>query len=588
MKPEELTNKPIPFRTPFQYMRFISKPHWVFVLSAFLVVIVASTISQSTNYLFKLIIDAVEGGRTNHALLWGLAFPVVAFAVQCLYRLSGYFTMQWTTRVRRDGFNYLFSHTIKHSHNYFISRFAGSIHSKIRNVVEGFDHLIPDIIWTFTDSVVSITVTFFFILSVDTLSALLFLALIMALLLANKLLAPRKLQLAKANAQSSSALHANMIDILSNVATTRQYVRQGFEIGRVEGLADTHRNANAATWLYTEWMLLVNSAILFIFSSGMFYILVTRWSVGDISTGEFILVASLISHLARTLLFIGRAFNGAARTVGEIREGFEELLIEFDIVDVPDAKSLVVSEGLIEVRDVLFEYDKNRVFDRFNLYIKPGERIGLVGPSGAGKTTFVSLLLRQYDLTDGAILIDGFDIRSVTQESLRAAIAVVPQEPMLFHRTIKENIAYGNPQATDDAIIEAAKRAQAHEFITALPLAYDTMVGERGVKLSGGQKQRVAIARAMLKNAPILVLDEATSALDSESEVEIQKALHVLMAGKTVVAIAHRLSTLREMDRILVLEGGKIVEDGPHEALKDAGGTYARLWNHQAGGFLQE
>lgn len=569
-------------------MRFISKPHWIFVISAFLVVIAASTISQSTNYLFKLIIDAVEGGRTNHALLWGLAFPLVGFVVQCLYRVSGYLTMQWTTRARRDGFNYLFSHTLKHSHSYFISRFAGSIHNKIRNVVEGFDHLIPDIIWTFTDSLVSVTVTFFFILSVDTLSALLFLALIITLLITNRFLAPKKQELAKANAESSSELHANMIDILSNVSATRQYARQELEIGRVEGLTNVHRNANAATWLYTEWMLLANSAILFIFSSAMFYILVTRWSAGDISTGEFILVASLVSHLAGTLIFIGRAFNGAARTLGEIREGFEELLIEFEIVDTPDAKTLVVSEGRIELSNVSFEYDKNRVFDQFNLHIKPGERVGLVGPSGAGKTTFVSLLLRQYDLTSGAILIDGSDIRSVTQESLRAAIAVVPQEPMLFHRTIKENIAYGNPNAVDDDIMEAAKRAQAHEFITALSLGYDTLVGERGVKLSGGQKQRVAIARAMLKNAPILVLDEATSALDSESEVEIQKALHVLMAGKTVVAIAHRLSTLREMDRILVLEGGKIVEDGPHEVLKDAGGTYSRLWNHQAGGFLQE
>ena len=210
----------------------------------------------------------------------------------------------------------------------------------------------------------------------------------------------------------------------------------------------------------------------------------------------------------------------------------------------------------------------------------------MVGSSGAGKTTFVSLLLRQFDLNSGSISIDGQAIHEVTQDSLRANIAVVPQEPSLFHRTIRENIAYGKPDATDEEIIEVAKKAQAHDFISQLPEGYNTLVGERGIKLSGGQKQRVAIARAMLKDAPILLLDEATSALDSESEVEIQKALHFLMNGKTVIAIAHRLSTLREMDRIIVLENGKIIEDGTHETLSHFGGVYQRLWEHQAGGFL--
>jgi ATP-binding cassette subfamily B protein len=198
----------------------------------------------------------------------------------------------------------------------------------------------------------------------------------------------------------------------------------------------------------------------------------------------------------------------------------------------------------------------------------------------------VSLLLRQHELSSGSILIDGQDIKAVTQDSLRHAIATVPQEPMLFHRTIKENIAYGKSGATDEEIVTVAKKAQAHDFIMQLERGYDTLVGERGIKLSGGQKQRVAIARAMLKDSPILILDEATSALDSESEVEIQKALHELMVGKTVIAIAHRLSTLREMDRVIVLENGQIIEDGKHDVLKDAGGTYQRLWSHQAGGFL--
>ena len=300
------------------------------------------------------------------------------------------------------------------------------------------------------------------------------------------------------------------------------------------------------------------------------------------------MVVNVLGRMTEAIVFIGSMMNGFIRVYGEIEEGLDTVLEDHEIADIPEAKSLEVDEAVLEWNNVTFNYGENKVFDEFDLTIPSGQRVGLVGPSGAGKTTFVSLLLRQHDLTSGAILIDGQNIAEVTQDSLRENIAVVPQEPLLFHRTIRENIAYGKPDATDNEIMAVARLAKAHEFIKDLPLGYDTLVGERGVKLSGGQKQRVAIARAMLKDAPILVLDEATSALDSESEVAIQQALHKLMVGKTVIAIAHRLSTLREMDRIIVLEGGKIVEDGSHDSLLQYGGVYARLWTHQAGGFLQE
>lgn len=271
-----------------------------------------------------------------------------------------------------------------------------------------------------------------------------------------------------------------------------------------------------------------------------------------------------------------------------MQEGLDDILVPYEIVDRDDATPLLLSMGAIAWHSVAFTYDAAPVFRDLSLSIKAGERVGLVGPSGAGKSTFVSLLLRQHELSEGSITIDGQDIAHVTQDSLREAIAVVPQEPALFHRSIRENIRYGNPEADDAAVERAAAQAKVDEFVRHLPQGYDTLVGERGVKLSGGQKQRIAIARAMLKNAPILVLDEATSALDSESEVAIQEALRELMLGKTVIAIAHRLSTLREMDRILVLQAGHIVEEGSHEMLRQAGGTYQRLWEHQAGGFLQE
>ena len=300
------------------------------------------------------------------------------------------------------------------------------------------------------------------------------------------------------------------------------------------------------------------------------------------------MIITLLLNINATLVFIGNSINGFIRRYSEVEEGLTDILLPYEITDIAAAKTLSLKDGVVTFDAVNFEFGENNVFADFNLVIKPGQRVGLVGHSGAGKTTFVSLLLRQHEVTGGAILIDGQNIAEVTQDSLRSAIAVVPQEPMLFHRTIRENIAYGKPDATDEEIIAVAKKAQAHDFISTLELGYDTMVGERGVKLSGGQKQRVAIARAMLKDAPILVLDEATSALDSESEVAIQAALHKLMEGKTVIAIAHRLSTLREMDRIIVLEDGKIIEDGSHDQLKEGGGVYQRLWEHQAGGFLTE
>lgn len=363
---------------------------------------------------------------------------------------------------------------------------------------------------------------------------------------------------------------------------------QSSEYERIEAQSTHNKAVSNKSWFYSEMTMLSNSIILFVASGGILWTLIHRWSTGAISTGDLVLVMSLITNISGTLIFIGRVFNDAAAAFAEAEEGLNALLVPHEIVDRVDARELVVSTPTIEWRNVHFTYGEDTVFSDFNLSVREGERVGLIGRSGAGKTTFVSLLLRQHEVTGGQICIGGEDIATVTQHSLRTAISVVPQEPALFHRTIRENIAYGKPDATFEEIMTAAKLAEAHDFIASLPLGYDTLVGERGVKLSGGQRQRVAIARAILKDAPILVLDEATSALDSESEVAIQKALHELMNGKTVIAIAHRLSTLREMDRIIVLDRGAIVEEGTHDALVQKNGIYARLWEHQAGGFLQE
>lgn len=588
MKPLPSTEQTYIPNTPYRFFVYILAKHKGWVVLAVTAVVVASAAGASSSYFFKLIIDAVEADDNSAALMWGLLYPFFVLVIQLLYRVSGYAGAHLTVGSNQTATNTLMAYIMKHSHSYFIDRFAGSITNKIKNVTSAFDEMIPDILWAHLSALVTFLVTFALILSVDARSGLIFVALLVVLFVVNNRFSKTKAVVAKENAEAGSLLQGHLVDALSNAHTVRQYVRQDFEFSEVQKLTLNKFQKGLRNWLYTEKLLTVNSLLLFIFASLMFWRLVSEWGEGMVTTGEFVLVLALISNITGTLLFIGRAFNATARTVGELREGLDDIMVPYEIVDVPNVQPLTVEGARIEWEDVTFKFDDLAVFENFNLVISAHQKIGLVGSSGAGKSTFVSLLLRQHEILKGQICIDGQDISTVTQDSLREAIALVPQEPSLFHRTIKENIAYGKPDATLEEIMAAAKKAEAHDFIMRLPLQYDTLVGERGVKLSGGQKQRVAIARAMLKNAPILILDEATSALDSTSEREIQKALHILMEGKTVIAIAHRLSTLREMDRIIVLEEGTVTEDGTHETLLLKNGHYAKLWEHQAGGFLVE
>lgn len=575
-------------KTPFKFFLFASKPQKKWAFLAISAVTVASILGSGSNYFFKLIIDAVEVNDLNSALFWGLLFPVVLFVYQLIYRLSGFAGMHWTVGSNKTAMDALTKYLLEHSHSYFTNRFSGSITNKMRNVTGAIDQLVPDFLWAQLDTAVGFLVTFGLLMMVDTSTAWLFAILIVVLLFVNNKFAARKAVVSRENAEAGTLLQGRAVDMFSNITTVRQYVKSEFEFAQIQSLTTNKFSKSIINWFYTEKMLIANSFIMFVFAFIMFWLLITKWSQGEIGTGDFVLVLALVSNISGALLFVGRSFNATARTIGEMGEGLDDIMLPFDIVDVPDAVPLVVAAGDISWEGVNFSFDGNKVFDNFNLNIKPKQRVGLVGSSGAGKSTFVSLLLRQHELNGGLISIDGQDISKTTQDSLRAAMAVVPQEPSLFHRTIRENIAYSRPDSSLEEVIAFAKRAHAHEFISKLPEGYDTMVGERGIKLSGGQKQRVAIARAMLKNAPILILDEATSALDSESEVEIQKALHELMEGKTVIAIAHRLSTLREMDRIIVLDGGEIKEDGTHDDLVKKSGIYAKLWTHQAGGFIPD
>jgi len=313
------------------------------------------------------------------------------------------------------------------------------------------------------------------------------------------------------------------------------------------------------------------------------------WREGSVSTGTVVLILIYLIEMFGNLWDVGKAMGRISKNLADASELVDIFETPIDIRDPLHSEPLRIEHGKIAFDHMSFRYGKktNSVFADFTLHMPAGQRLGLVGSSGAGKSTITKLLLRFADIQEGSITLDGQDIRHITQDDLRSTIAYVPQDPILFHRTLRENIAYGKPGVTEEEIIDAAKKAHAHEFISKFPQGYETLVGERGIKLSGGERQRVAIARAMLKNAPILILDEATSSLDAVSERFIQEAFSELMKNRTTIVIAHRLSTIQGLDRIVVLEDGNIVEDGTHEDLLIKKGTYYNFWEHQTAGFIK-
>ncbi|MEX0917842.1 MAG: ABC transporter ATP-binding protein [Candidatus Paceibacterota bacterium] len=580
-------------KTPIRFMLHASKPHAWWAIGAITAVTLGQICMSLNPFVLKNIVDGMTSSLSFDAqvdllIFWAAVYISLQLGAFISWRTSGFIGMEWLSRMNATAYNTLYAYISRHSHGFFLNRFAGALSNNISNASDGGERLLDRSLWGWYPEIISFSVGMILFVSVDPVIAVGFFVVFAFTFVANIFIVQRIRPHVVAYANASSRLRGDGVDYLTNVAAARQYARHTFEIDRIKKSTANRRRKDIRQWRMSEWAIVFNNAIAFLLIISVLLYVISIFQSGAASAGDVVLILTVLGRMIMIIVFLGNSMNGFVRIYGEIEEGLSAVLLPYNVLDKPNAPALHVTDGTIRWKEVDFQFKGNRVFQKFDLMIKPGERVGLVGPSGAGKTTFVSLLLRQYDLDGGVIEIDGQDIASVTQDSLREHIAVVPQEPFLFHRTIRENIAYGKPTATENEIMAVARKAQAHDFIRTLPEGYDTLVGERGVKLSGGQKQRIAIARAMLKNAPILVLDEATSALDSESEVAIQKALHKLMAGKTVVAIAHRLSTLREMDRIIILENGKVVEDGSHEALVGYGGVYARLWEHQAGGFLQE
>lgn len=576
---------------PLRFFLFASKPHWHVAVLATFFVVVASVLRAFIPFIYKIIVDTATNVTTgSYTALWQavVLFIVISLVSNLVWRCSGFSGMRWATGVRATGRAALTAYLTLHSHQYFSDRFAGSLSNKVKQAGDGLRDFTEAWLWQFLSFIISVIASFIIVFITSPIIGFILLGLFVVITPLNIYLARKRVPLSVAGQAAETKLNGASVDLITNITAVHEYARRTFELKQIKQLIHTRRELGMRNWRYSEWVLLSNNIIQGVFTGGMLLVSVYLATRGVITPGDVILFLAMVSLLEEQLTFIGSQFNSFAESWGTVKESLEEVTEVHDVADTESSAPLLVTEGSIQLDNVSFSYAGRSVFKNLSFTIPAGQKVGVIGRSGAGKSTLVKLLLRHYDLEHGRILIDGHEITSVTKESLRAAIAIVPQEPALFHRTVSENIAYGKPDATREEVMHAARQAQAHEFIETLSQGYDTIVGERGVKLSGGQRQRVAIARALLKDARILLLDEATSALDSESEVLVQKALLTLMEGRTVIAIAHRLSTLRAMDRLLIFDEGKIVEDGTHDELLTKGGLYADLWNHQAGGFLED
>ena len=548
-------------------------------------------------YAIKAIMDGaaqLSGTDLSISVLDSLRYPLLLLAglnvAEIIFsRASGAVLIIMGPRLRQRTSKSLYAYLQYHSPRYFSQHFSGALAHRISETAVSVNHTVWSILCDFWPILITFSVSIALLFNVNQGLGFLIAGWVFTYTCFSYWLATHCQPYAQDYAAMRSQVNGKIVDAVTNILNAKLFARLQFEREHLNEFLDNEVSAARRTFWYMErvrWFQFIAAAILKV---GTVYYALTLWDSGIISVGDFTMsigLALLIINDARNL---SRRFLEFFEYIGNVANGVITIVQPHEIVDEPNAKALTVSSGRIEFKNVCFGYDSNQlVFDNLNIIIEPMQRVGLVGFSGSGKSTFVSLLLRNYEPQTGQILIDNTDIQTVTQDSLHEQVGLIPQEPSLFHRSLKDNIGYGNLEATDEDILSVAKLAHADDFIQTMSSGYDSLVGERGVKLSGGQRQRIAIARVILKNAPILILDEATSSLDSVTERIIQENLDAAMGRNTVIAIAHRLSTIAHLDRILVFDHGRIVEDGTHDALIAKKGTYFRLWSMQAGGFLPE
>jgi len=576
-------------KKPFSFGIFTTKPHAKWAVLTLVSVLIATSLDRLELIVIRNLTDSIAAENVDFNLVWfwALLFPMLYLFAKLSWRVSGQSGLRWFNNLRQTAYQVLYEYITLHSKDYFNSRFAGSLTNKISNAVDGTESVFENLIWQFIPLVFGMIWYVYIAWNGNPILGIIVLSWSTLFIFLNiwfaMKLQPRSYKFAK----SISTLKGRLVDSITNISLVHESAYLAGEREYINKFIKLQRNKGISEWQFSELILFINVILIFIFVLLMIVASIYLFQNELISVGVVVMIIALIGQLIGHLLFLGNEIKNTTKYYGQAKEGLEEILSEHIIIDKPNAKDVTISKGEIQVNSINFKYEDEYIYRNFSLNIQAGEKIGLVGRSGAGKTTLVSLLLRHFDVQNGQIYIDGYNISNITLESLRRSIAFVPQDTSLFHRTILENIQYANPESSTSDVKRAAKLAQIHKFIENLPKGYNTLVGERGLKLSGGQRQRIAIARAFLKNSPILILDEATSSLDSESEHAIQESLEALIENKTVIAIAHRLSTLKKMDRIVIIEDGKIVEDGnPGKLLKKRDGKFRKMWDHQVKGFI--
>jgi ATP-binding cassette subfamily B protein len=564
-----------PFAFVLRYLRQRLASHVIILVA----VTAAVACSVGTQYGVKNLVDGLAAGPNHDGGVW-LAFVFLVSLIAAdnfLWRIASWiasFTFVGVTGdLRRD----IFRHLTGHSPSYFSDRLPGMLTSRITATSNAVFTVENMFVWNVMPPCIATVAAIALIGTVSLPMAAGLTVFSGAMVIAMFHLAAAGKPLHDDFADKAAAVDGEMVDVINNMPLVRAFCGLGYEHDRFDATVNRELHARGRSLRYLEWLRLTHAAVTVVLTVALLAWAVMLWQRGGASTGDVVLVCTLglsILHATRDLAV---ALVDVTQHVARLSEATATLLVPHELRDHPQAEPLVRAGAAIVFNNVSFRYPGGiQVFDKFTLRINAGQRVGLVGQSGGGKSSLFVLLQRFYDVNQGHVAIDGQNISKVTQESLREAISVVPQDISLFHRSIMENIRYGRPTATDDEVLRAAIAARC-DFVETLPEGLDTMVGDRGVKLSGGQRQRIAIARAFLKDAPILLLDEATAALDSESEEAIREALSRLMRGRTVIAIAHRLATLRNFDRVVMLQGGKVIEDGPPDHLMQGQGPYREL-----------
>ncbi len=539
----------------------------------------------------KKFFNLLVTGRTSPAAIHSLLVLIViigaiAVASWVFRRMRMYGIINFESRAMTDLYASTFDYLIGHSYQFFISHFSGTLTRRVSKYASAFEALMDSIMMEFFPMVIFVVGAVGILFLRNHVLGIVLGIWVILFVIFQIYTARLKQPLRVARTEADSKLVGVLSDDISNHNTIALFSGKAHERHLFAEVVEHWRAATMRSWNTDEIIWAFQNVLIVGINIGILWGTLILWQRGLFTIGDFVLVQSYLLSLFNQLTSINRNMRRCYDAIADASEMIDIIKMPHEVADATHASQLVVRHGEIVFDDAGFSYPKGQpALAHFNLTIKGGEKLAFVGPSGSGKTTITKLLLRLYDVTAGVIQIDRQNIAAVTQDSLRGAIAFVPQEPILFHRTLMENIRYGRRDASDEEVLAASRAAHCAEFISSLPEGYGTFVGERGVKLSGGERQRVAIARAILKNAPILLLDEATSSLDSESEALIQDALQTLMQGKTVIVIAHRLSTIMKMDRIVVIEGGGIAAQGSHQDLLDQGGLYKKLWSIQAGGF---